>query len=147
MPNPLEEHEQQPVLQIRGVSKQFPGVLANDQIDLDIFRFEIHALLGENGAGKSTLMKILYGFYRADSGQILHQGIPCQIHSPQDARKLQIGMVFQEHHLLPAMSVAENIALFLPEMPMIFSREGIANQIKKFSAVYKLDIDPEAMVS
>ena len=73
-----------PMISMREISKAFPGVLANDSIDLDIYRSEIHALLGENGAGKSTLMKILYGFYHADSGRILLDGRPCSIQSPQD---------------------------------------------------------------
>ena len=75
---------------LRGISKSFPGVLANDNIDLDIYNSEIHALLGENGAGKSTLMKILYGFYRADSGTILYKGKPYTIRSPLDARTIQL---------------------------------------------------------
>ena len=83
-----------PMISMREISKSFPGVVANDRIDFDIFRSEIHALLGENGAGKSTLMKILYGFYRADSGRIFLDGKPVSIQSPNDARALQIGMVF-----------------------------------------------------
>ena len=75
-----------PFLSMRAITKAFPGVLANDRVDLDIQRSEIHALLGENGAGKSTLMKILYGFYRADSGQIICNGQPVAIRSPHDAR-------------------------------------------------------------
>ena len=104
------------MLSLRGITKRFPLVLANDHIDLDIYPGEIHALLGENGAGKSTLMKILYGFYRADSGRSDLNGQPVQIHSPADARKLGIGMLFQDFSLIPALSVAENIALFLEDL-------------------------------
>ncbi len=103
-----------PFLSFRGITKSFPAVLANDRVDLDIYGGEIHALLGENGAGKSTLMKILYGFYRADAGEILVNGKPVTIRSPKDARRHRIGMVFQDFILIPALTVAENIALFCP---------------------------------
>ncbi len=132
---------------MRGISKQFPGVLANDNIDLQIYCSEIHALLGENGAGKSTLMKILYGFYRADSGQILHKGIPYKIHSPHDARAIHIGMVFQNLNLIPALSVAENIALFLPDLPAILKTKEIAERITEVSKRYNLHVDPNALIS
>jgi simple sugar transport system ATP-binding protein len=132
---------------MQGIRKSFPGVLANDNIDLDINYAEIHALLGENGAGKSTLMKILYGFYHADSGVILHHGEPYRIRSPQDARALQIGMVFQDLNLIPALSVAENIALFLPDLPAVLNAKGIANQIREISKRYNLEIEPDALVS
>ena len=102
---------------MKGICKQFPGVLANDHIDLKIYKSEIHALLGENGAGKSTLMKILYGFYKLDEGEIFFNGNEVQIKSPADARQLNIGMVFQVLNLIPAMSVLENIALFLKDLP------------------------------
>ncbi len=96
------ETTQTPFICMRGITKAFPGVVANDQIDLDIYNSEVHALLGENGASKSTLMKILYGFYRADSGQILLNGEPITIRSPHDARKVHIGMVFQDFTLMLA---------------------------------------------
>src|SRR3972149_10656738 len=105
------------LLALRGITKSFPGGVANDHVDLEIHGGEVHALVGENGAGKSTLMKILYAFYRADSGQIYLNGEPVQIHSPHDARKFHIGMVFQDFVQIPAFSVAENIALFLPNLP------------------------------
>src|ERR671931_1066469 len=100
-----------PVLELRGITKQFPGVLANDHIDFDLQRGEVHALLGENGAGKSTLMSILYGLYTADSGEILMDGKPVAISSPRDAIDLGIGMVHQHFMLIPVMTVAENIVL------------------------------------
>src|ERR1051325_763003 len=83
-----------PDLSLRGITKQFPGVLANDNIDLDVFAGEVHAVLGENGAGKSTLMKILYGYYQPDSGSILRSGRPIRITSPREGRRHGIGMVF-----------------------------------------------------
>jgi general nucleoside transport system ATP-binding protein len=136
-----------PMFSMRGISKAFPGVQANDQVDLDIYASEIHALLGENGAGKSTLMKILYGFYRSDSGQILHQGEEVSIRSPHAAREIQIGMVFQDFSLIPALSVAENIALFLPHLPSILKVKEIEERIRDVSERYNLQVNPHAMVS
>ncbi len=132
---------------LRGITKSFPGVLANDRVDLDIVASEVHALLGENGAGKSTLMKILYGFYRPDSGQVLCNGRPVAIHSPHDARALQIGMIFQEFTLIPALSVAENLALFLPNLPAVLNPREIERRIYEVSERYDLRVRPRALVS
>jgi general nucleoside transport system ATP-binding protein len=132
---------------MRAITKAFPGVLANDHIDLDIHASEIHALLGENGAGKSTLMKILYGFYRADSGQILLNGQPVMIHSPHDSREIQIGMVFQDFTLIPALSVAENLALFFPHLPAVLNVREIARRIREVSERYDLKVNPHVLVS
>jgi ABC-type uncharacterized transport system ATPase subunit len=136
-----------PLLSLRGITKRFPLVLANDHIDLDIYPGEIHALLGENGAGKSTLVKILYGFYRADAGSILFRGKPVQIQTPHDARYLHIGMVFQEHNLIPAFSVAENIALFLPDLKPVLNHKDISQRIQEISNQYDLQVNPKALVS
>ncbi len=135
-----------PLLTLRGICKSFPGVLANDQVDLDLFGGEVHALLGENGAGKSTLMKVLYGFYRVDAGQICLEGQPVQIRSPQDARRLRIGMVFQEFTLIPAMNVVENVALFLPALGIRFDHREIADKIREIAERYHLPIKPWAVV-
>jgi len=94
--------DEPPVLELRGITKEFPGVLANDHVDFDLRRSEVHALLGENGAGKSTLMSILYGLYTPDSGEILMNGKPVTINSPKDAIELGIGMVHQ--HCMPVCS-------------------------------------------
>ena len=134
-------------ISMRGITKAFPGVLANDGINLDIYSSEVQALLGENGAGKSTLMKILYGYYRADSGSILLEGRPVRIHSPADARQLQIGMVFQDFNLIPAFSVAENIALFLPHLPALLDVKEIDRRIREVSERYDLQVNPHAQVS
>jgi general nucleoside transport system ATP-binding protein len=135
------------LVSLRGVTKRFRTVLANDQIDLDIYQGEIHALLGENGAGKSTLMKILYGFYRSDAGEVLFRGKSVQIRSPQDARRLQIGMVFQSLNLIPAMTVAENIALFWQDLPAVYQPQKINERIEDFSRQFGLEIQPDDLVS
>lgn len=134
-------------LSMRAITKSFPGVLANDHIDLDIYTAEIHALLGENGAGKSTLMKILYGFYRADSGQITLDGKAVSIRSPHDARARQIGMVFQDFNLIPAFTVADNISLFLTDLKAVLHPKETYRRIEEISARYDLSVDPQALVS
>src|SRR5690242_2626285 len=96
---------------MRGITKRFPSVVANDHVDLDVGRAEVHALLGENGAGKSTLMNILYGLYKPDEGEILVQGKPTVFGSAKDAIRAGIGMVHQHFMLIPVMTVAENIVL------------------------------------
>ena len=92
-------------------------------------------------------MKILYGFYRADSGEILHKGQPVQIHSPHDARLIQIGMVFQDFTLIPALTVAENLALFLPHLPVLLNTKAINRRIQEVSERYDFRVNPQAMVS
>ncbi len=139
--------EKMPALSMRGICKQFPGVLANDHIDLDIYSSEIHALLGENGAGKSTLMKILYGFYQSDSGRVLIDNQAVDIRSPHDARSLRIGMVFQDLNLIPAFSVAENIALFLPDLKAVLNHKNINERIGEISNRYDLQVNPKTLVS
>jgi len=99
------------LLNLRGITKAFPGCLANDAIDLDIYRREIHALLGQNGAGKSTLVKIIYGLLQADRGSIAWAGENLTIKSPAHARRMGIGMVFQHFSLFDSLTVQENIAL------------------------------------
>src|SRR5512137_1275432 len=98
-------------LQATGITKRFPGVLANDHVGFDLEKGEIHALLGENGAGKSTLMNILYGLYAPDEGEVAVRGQPVQIHNPNDAIGLGIGMVHQHFQLVPVFTVAENIVM------------------------------------
>ena len=131
-----------PAIGMRNITKRFGTVLANDRVALDVFNGEVHALLGENGAGKSTLVKILYGFYQADSGEILIDGQESRIRSPADAQKHRIGMVFQNFTLVPALTVAENIALFLPDQSPILNVKQIAARIDEVSEKYQLQVDP-----
>src|SRR3989441_12762418 len=101
--------DDEPVLELRGITKRFPGVVANDHVDFDLRRGEIHALLGENGAGKSTLMNILAGLYRPDEGAILVNGAPVSFGSPRHAIQAGIGMIHQHFMLVPSQTVTENI--------------------------------------
>src|SRR3982074_2361504 len=102
---------ERPVVEMRGITKIFPGVTANDHVDFTVRPGEIHALVGENGAGKSTLMNILYGLIHADAGEILINGAPARISEPRDAIALGIGMVHQHFMLIPVFTVGENIML------------------------------------
>jgi simple sugar transport system ATP-binding protein len=132
-----------PRLQLRGITKRYPTVVANEDIDLSVGQGEIHALLGENGAGKSTLMKIVYGVTRPDSGSIEWEGAPVRIGSPAEARALGIGMVFQHFALFETLTVAENIALAMDSRPR---PEDIAPRIVEVSQHYGLPIDPRRLV-
>jgi simple sugar transport system ATP-binding protein len=135
-------------LEMRNITKRFPGVLANDRVDFDVKAGEIHALLGENGAGKSTLVKQLYGLYQPNEGQILLNGEPIEINSPTDSLKYGIGMIHQHFMLVDTMTVAENVALGLPS-----SREPrldldvVSARIAELSKQYGLEVYPEAIIS
>jgi simple sugar transport system ATP-binding protein len=132
---------------MRKIVKRFPGVVANNDVDLTIEAGEIHALLGENGAGKSTLMQILYGFHSMDSGSILIDGEPVAINSPKDAIAVGIGMVHQEFMLVRRFSVVENTVLGLNEDagPMLDLRKA-ARRLRSLSEQHHLAIDPDAQV-
>jgi simple sugar transport system ATP-binding protein len=137
-----------PVLELRGITKQFPGVLANDHIDFDLRRGEVHALLGENGAGKSTLMSILYGLYSADSGEILMNGKPVTIGSPKNAIELGIGMVHQHFMLIPVMTVTENIVLAQEprHAGVLLDYDAAAARVRELSETFGLSVDPDARI-
>lgn len=136
-----------PVLEIRNISKHFPGVIANQDINLKLHRGEILALLGENGAGKSTLMNVIYGLYQPTSGEILVDGKPVVLHNPNDAIALGIGMVHQHFQLVPVMTVAENIMLGSESVKNGFlDTRTVAARIQELSHRYNLDVDPYAVV-
>jgi ABC-type uncharacterized transport system ATPase subunit len=137
-----------PVLELRGITKRFPGVLANDAVDFDLFRGEIHALLGENGAGKSTLMNILYGLYKADSGEILLGGKRVSFSSAKDAIEAGIGMVHQHFMLIPVMTVAENVVLGNePVKGGLFLDERAAEaRVHELSTRFGLAVDPDELI-
>src|SRR3989304_243441 len=120
--------ESTPVLEVRGITKRFPGVLANDHIDLTLHKGEVLGLLGENGAGKSTLMNLIYGLYSPDEGQILVNGRPVHIHGPRDAIALGIGMVHQHFQLVDVLTVTENVMLGNESTWGPFLRRGIARK-------------------
>ncbi len=137
-----------PVLELRGITKRFPGVLANDHVDFTLEEGEIHALLGENGAGKTTLMNILYGLYTPDEGEIYVRGKKAEIHSPADAIDMGIGMVHQHFMLVPVMTVTENIVLGAEPTrfgPFLNLREA-AERIRELSRTYGLEVDPDAYI-
>ena len=137
-----------PAVELRGISKTFPGVVANDHVDLEVRQGEIHALVGENGAGKSTLMNILYGLIRADAGQIQVEGTPVPMQGPRDAIRHGIGMVHQHFMLIPVFTVGENVVLGSePVRPGGFYDYARARQaIDDLTKRYGLALDPDARV-
>ena len=137
-----------PRLEMRGISKRYPGVVANDSIDLDVRPGEIHALLGENGAGKSTLMNILYGLATPDEGEILLDGQPVRIDGPSDAIRRGIGMVHQHFMLVPVLSVADNILLGEETMAnaIFLDRNEARRRIKELGQRFGFEIDPDARI-
>ncbi|MBU1661463.1 MAG: ABC transporter ATP-binding protein [Chloroflexi bacterium] len=134
-------------LEMRGITKRFPGVLANDNVDFDVRSGEVHALLGENGAGKSTLMKILYGMYAPSDGEILLNGKSVSIASPTDAIKLGIGMIHQHFMLVETLTVAENVALGLvSSRGPLTDLDRVSKRILELADIYGLKIDPQAYI-
>jgi simple sugar transport system ATP-binding protein len=138
----------EPILELRGITKRFPGVLANDHIDLTLNEGEIHALLGENGAGKTTLMNILYGLYKPDEGEVYVRGVPLEVDEPGDAIAAGIGMVHQHFMLIPVFTVTENVMLGEEEVRYgdLLDRKRGAAEVSRLSERYGLAVDPEAYV-
>jgi simple sugar transport system ATP-binding protein len=136
------------VLELRGMTKSFPGVLANDHIDLTLEEGEIHALLGENGAGKTTLMNILYGLYSPDEGEILIRGNKVNIQGPGDSIAHGIGMVHQHFMLVPVMTVTENVMIGVEKTHngIFLDHATVARRIREISEQYNLEVDPDAYV-
>mgnify|MGYP000073381954 FL=1 len=135
------------LLQMQDITKQFPGVLANDKVNFEVEKGEVHTLLGENGAGKSTLMNILYGLYQPTSGTIKLRGQKVEITSPKVAIDLGIGMVHQHFMLIPALTVVENVILGIkPERGSVLDLEGAAEKIVALGKKYNMNIDPWAKV-
>ncbi|HET9221007.1 MAG TPA: ABC transporter ATP-binding protein [Roseiflexaceae bacterium] len=131
---------------MRGIVKRFPGVLANDRVDFELRRGEIHALLGENGAGKSTLMNILAGLYRADAGTITVNGAPAVFHSPRDAIQNGIGMIHQHFMLVPSQTVTENILIGLPRPRFRLRLAEYDRNVAELGARFGLKVDPSARI-
>jgi general nucleoside transport system ATP-binding protein len=140
--------DERPVLELRGITKRFPGIVANDDVSFDLRRGEVHALLGENGAGKSTLMNVLYGLYRPDEGEILIDGKPAEIASTRAAIENGVGMVHQHFMLIPVMTVAENIVLATePVRNGVFLDYAAAEErVRELSERFGLAVDPRAVV-
>ena len=132
-----------PLLSLRGIVKRFGSFTANDDISLDIPAGEAHGLIGENGAGKSTLVKIIYGLLEPTAGVIAFRGQPVRLRSPQDARALGAGMVFQHFSLFENLTVAENIALVLPGGTPL---SGLRERIHAVSARYNMQLEPDREV-
>ena len=137
-----------PILELKGITKRFPGVLANDKIDLTLNKGEIHALLGENGAGKSTLMNILYGLYDPDEGEIFVNGEKISVSSPRDAIALGIGMVHQHFMLVPVFTVTDNVMLGdeTTRAGGFLDRKSPSARIREISDEYSLEVDPNSYV-
>jgi simple sugar transport system ATP-binding protein len=140
--------DERPVLELRGITKRFPGIVANDSVDFDLRKGEVHALLGENGAGKSTLMNVVYGLYRPDEGEIRINGKPAELGSPKAAIENGVGMVHQHFMLIPVMTVAENIVLATEPTHngILLDYAAAEKRVREISTRFGLAVDPRAIV-
>lgn len=133
-------------LQARHITKRFPGVVANDDVNFDLARGEVHTLLGENGAGKSTLASVLCGLYRPEAGQVLRDGTEIRLNSPRDGLAHGIAMVHQHFRLVDRFTVAENVVLGHQSLPFVVSVGAIEEQVEKITRDFGLPLDPRAIV-
>ena len=139
----------QPILELKSISKYFPGITALDQVSFDVYSGEVHMLLGENGAGKSTLMKVLCGAYHPEEGEIFYQGNPVKIQNPGEARSLGIAVIFQEFSLVPYLNIAQNIFLgreYSGTIPGTLDHERMHQEAKHWLKELSLDIDTKTLV-
>ena len=142
-----QNHNNDYIIEMLHITKEFPGIKANDDITLQLRRGEIHALLGENGAGKSTLMSVLFGLYQPEKGEIRKNGVPVKINDPNDATALGIGMVHQHFKLIDVFTVLDNIILGAEDTKLGFLQKKKARQkVKELSEKYGLAIDMDAKV-
>jgi general nucleoside transport system ATP-binding protein len=135
-----------PALRLVGITRRFPGVLANDDVSLDVRKGEVLGLLGENGAGKTTLMNVVYGLYKAEAGQIFVDGREVEVRSPEDALELGIGMVHQHFKLVPDMTVAENIAMAPSRLPGLIRLKRVEREVAELCKRFGLNVDPRSTV-
>ena len=146
-PASVREAGRAPLLEMRGITKRFAGVVANDRIDFDVRAGEVHSLFGENGAGKSTLMRVLYGLHHPDGGEICIDGEPVVIASPADAIRHGIGMIHQHFMLVNTLTVAENVALGLRSTRGPLTDLGVvSSRIRELASAYRLKVDPQALI-
>src|SRR5829696_7736307 len=140
--------DERPVLELRGITKRFPGIVANDDVDFDLRKGEVHALLGENGAGKSTLMNVLYGLYRPDEGEIVINGKPAELGSPKASIENGVGMVHQHFMLIPVVTVAENIVLATEPVHngVLLDYAAAEKRVSEISTRFGLAVDPRALI-
>ena len=139
--------DNQYAIEMVNITKKFPGIIANDNVTLQLKQGEIHALLGENGAGKSTLMSVLFGLYQAEEGEIRKNGQVVKIQNPNDANDLGIGMVHQHFKLVECFSVLDNIILGVEDSKMgILQRDKARQKVMALSERYGLKVDPDALI-
>src|SRR5579862_3714180 len=136
-----------PMLEMHGITKLFPGVVANDRVDFDVLAGEVHTLFGENGAGKTTLMRVLYGLYRPDEGEIRFKGDSVTIASPAEAIRLGIGMIHQHFTLVNTLTVAENVALGLKSSRGLLTDLNVVSaRLEELAETYGLRVAPRSYI-